>query len=273
MTLSEWVQEESLTDGVISLFKPYGIPSTGIVELYKRALHEKVGHGGTLDPLAEGKMILGIGKGTKKLTNFLEGEKRYRATILFGASTDSSDLEWPLQVSSCPSINSEELDAILQVFSKGFTQTISRFSAVKKGGRASFKSAQQGKEVEEKQAETKLLEYKVHDFSAVSREKLLELLAEKQQALSDAKSNFAEVGSQVGYYLGSYERIFDRWSGVFEESKEQVAESFTSGYLLDVEILVPKGTYIRSLATALADKFQAKAVLVGLTRLASHTKQ
>ena len=58
---------------------------------FKRQIRVKMGHGGTLDPLASGVLILGVGKGTKSLHDFLNCTKTYEAVVLFGASTDTYD--------------------------------------------------------------------------------------------------------------------------------------------------------------------------------------
>ena len=79
---------------VLLVHKPKGITSFDVVRKLRRVLGErKIGHAGTLDPLAHGLMILGIKTGTKKMTNYLKLPKTYIAEVLLGKSTDTGDLE------------------------------------------------------------------------------------------------------------------------------------------------------------------------------------
>ena len=86
----------ALPNGILAVYKPQGITSSNVVEQVKRLLvngakksgHKKVkikvGHGGTLDPLATGVLVLGIGDGTKLLSSYLKGDKGYRAVGKLG---------------------------------------------------------------------------------------------------------------------------------------------------------------------------------------------
>ena len=87
--------ENNLTDqGIVLVDKPKGITSFDVIRILRKKLDtRKIGHAGTLDPLASGLMILCINEGTKKLTELIGLSKKYRAELLLGVKTDTSDLE------------------------------------------------------------------------------------------------------------------------------------------------------------------------------------
>ena len=79
---------------ILNIYKPKGITSFGVVKIIRKTINEKkVGHGGTLDPFAEGVLIVGTGKDTKKLKNITESDKSYTASIKLGKTTDTQDTE------------------------------------------------------------------------------------------------------------------------------------------------------------------------------------
>lgn len=80
-------------DGIIVIGKPQGWTSHDIVAKVKRIVHEKVGHTGTLDPMAEGVLPLLIGKGTQCSSYLINRDKEYLATVQLGTKTDTGDKE------------------------------------------------------------------------------------------------------------------------------------------------------------------------------------
>lgn len=76
---------------LIACNKPKGISSFDVVKIIRTHFHDKVGHSGTLDPMASGLMILGVGKGTKALTSLIGMDKSYETTIDFSLLTDTRD--------------------------------------------------------------------------------------------------------------------------------------------------------------------------------------
>src|ERR1700759_4430954 len=115
-------------DGWIILDKPAGIGSTRAVGAVKRALREgdypkyKVGHGGTLDPLASGVLPVAIGEATKLSGKMLDADKAYDFTIRFGVETDTLDMEGKVVAISgvCPT--AAELAAVLPRFTGAIEQ-------------------------------------------------------------------------------------------------------------------------------------------------------
>ncbi len=109
----------------------------------------KVGHAGTLDPLATGLVIVCTGKATKQIDRYMGMEKQYVADIKLGATTPSLDLETePDQIFEWAHITKEMLDAALVKFTGEFEQMPPAFSALKVNGRKAYDLARQGKEVD-----------------------------------------------------------------------------------------------------------------------------
>ncbi|KAI9831331.1 MAG: hypothetical protein M1819_005105 [Sarea resinae] len=114
----------------------------------KRPLQVKLGHGGTLDPLATGVLIAGVGKGTKELQGFLECTKSYEAIVLFGVATDSYDrLGKVLKRAPYAHVTRKKVEQALQRFRGKIMQRPPIFSALRVQGKRLYEYAREGKEV------------------------------------------------------------------------------------------------------------------------------
>ncbi|MBK5654169.1 MAG: hypothetical protein I4N50_21130 [Rhizobium sp.] len=113
-------------------------------------LKVKMGHGGTLDPMATGVLIVGVGKGTKCLQRFLECTKTYECVVLFGAATDSYDAVGKV-VSKAPyeHVTKELVEEKLEQFRGKIMQKPSVFSALKVDGKKMYEYAREGKDIPE----------------------------------------------------------------------------------------------------------------------------
>ena len=110
----------------------------------------KVGHGGTLDPLATGVLVIGVGSGTKNLQNYLKGGKRYVANARFGEETDTLDTEGKIiKTVSTENITVESIQDILPQFRGDIMQVPPVFSALKKDGKKLYEEARKGKTAED----------------------------------------------------------------------------------------------------------------------------
>jgi tRNA pseudouridine55 synthase len=114
----------------------------------KNANAVKIGHGGTLDPLATGVLVVGVGNGTKQLTQFLECTKTYEAVVLFGASTDTYDRVGRL-INKRPyeQITRQAVEDALESFRGKTTQIPPLFSALKMDGKPLYEYARSGKPI------------------------------------------------------------------------------------------------------------------------------
>jgi tRNA pseudouridine55 synthase len=136
-------------DGILVIAKPAGPTSHDVVALVRRlAATKRVGHGGTLDPFASGVLPVFLGHATRVVEYHLGDRKAYRATVCFGASSTTDDLEGELTPASGPAPSHETVEAALP----GLTGTISQrppaYSAVKVAGRRAYAMARAGETVE-----------------------------------------------------------------------------------------------------------------------------
>jgi tRNA pseudouridine55 synthase len=141
-------------NGWIILDKPVGMGSTQTVGAVKRALREagepktKVGHGGTLDPLASGVLPIALGEATKLAGRMLDAAKSYDFTIRFGEETDTLDLEGQVIAISEVRPTAEQAAAVLPSFTGAIEQVPPAFSALKVEGQRAYDLARAGKQVE-----------------------------------------------------------------------------------------------------------------------------
>jgi tRNA pseudouridine55 synthase len=139
--------------GWIILDKPLGLGSTQGVSAVKRALRAggygklKVGHGGTLDPLATGVLPIAIGEATKLAGRMLDSDKVYDFTIRFGVQTDTLDLEGKEVARSGVRPTLDELKAVLPRFTGPIDQVPPAYSALKVDGQRAYDLARAGGEV------------------------------------------------------------------------------------------------------------------------------
>lgn len=140
--------------GWLILDKPVGPGSTQAVGAVKRALREaglprvKVGHGGTLDPLASGVLPVAVGEATKLAGRMLESDKIYDFTIRFGAQTDTLDLEGTVIATSDVRPEAAQVAAVLARFTGPIAQTPPAYSAIKIDGERAYDRARAGEAVE-----------------------------------------------------------------------------------------------------------------------------
>ncbi|RSV33164.1 tRNA pseudouridine(55) synthase TruB [Sphingomonas sp. ABOLH] len=139
--------------GWIIIDKPLGPGSTQVVSAVKRALREggygkhKVGHGGTLDPLASGVLPVAIGEATKLAGRMLDASKRYDFTIRFGTQTDTLDLEGKVIAESAVRPTLAAVEAVLARFTGPIEQVPPAYSALKIDGERAYDLARKGEEV------------------------------------------------------------------------------------------------------------------------------
>jgi tRNA pseudouridine55 synthase len=222
--------------GWIVIDKPVGPGSTRIVGAVKRALREgdypkvKVGHGGTLDPLASGVLPIALGEATKLAGRMLGADKIYEFTIKFGTETDTLDLEGKVVATSDRLPTLAEIEAVLPLFTGAIEQIPPAFSALKIDGKPAYARARAGEEVEMKARRVTVHELKVKKedpHPALSRKR-------EREEDEDVEEEEARAGAPLLPLAG---------------------EGRDEGLLLPSATLkarVSKGTYIRSLARDIA---------------------
>lgn len=153
--------------GWIILDKPLGLGSTQGVAAVKRVCREaglgkvKVGHGGTLDPLATGVLPIALGEATKLTGRMLDGAKEYSFTIAFGAETDTLDLEGQVVATSEVRPSLAAIEAALPRFTGRIEQVPPAYSALKVDGERAYDLARAGEAVELKARSVTIFELRL----------------------------------------------------------------------------------------------------------------
>ena len=152
--------------GLILVNKPVGITSFKLVYIIKKKLNvKKVGHCGTLDPLASGLMIVLVGKYTKLQEKFMKQDKVYLATIKLGIRTDSGDLEGKLiSQSDYSHIKEFDIKNALNSFIGKISQIPPMYSALKVNGKKLYEFARKGITIERKPREITIYNIDFLDF-------------------------------------------------------------------------------------------------------------
>lgn len=158
-----------MINGWIVLDKPVGLGSTQAVSAVKRILREagepkqRIGHGGTLDPLASGVLPIAIGEATKVSGRMLDATKSYEFTVRFGEETDTLDLEGRVIATSDVRPEREQIEAVIDFFEGAIEQVPPVYSALKVEGKAAYARARAGEEVELKPRKVTIFELILHD--------------------------------------------------------------------------------------------------------------
>ena len=189
--------------GWIVLDKPVGLGSTQAVSAVKRLLREaeepktKVGHGGTLDPLASGVLPIALGEATKLCGRMLDATKRYDFTIRFGEKTDTLDAEGQVVETSDVRPDEDAIEAILPRFTGDIEQVPPAFSALKIDGKAAYARARAGEHVELKPRRVRIFELKL--ASASDDETTLSATVSKGTYIRSLARDIARALNTVGH--------------------------------------------------------------------------
>ena len=136
-------------NGWLVVDKPAGMTSTDVVNRLRRLLDaRKVGHGGTLDPLATGLLPLAFGEATKTVSYVMDGEKTYRFALRWGERRDTDDAEGEVEASSDLRPETAEIEAVLPRFRGEIQQVPPRYSAIKVEGQRAYDLTRDGEEGE-----------------------------------------------------------------------------------------------------------------------------
>ena len=135
---------------ILLIDKQKGITSFDVIRALRKKLGMiKMGHAGTLDPLATGLMLVGVGEGTKELGGLLGLPKTYEAEVLLGVKTETGDLEGAVMEETAVSeINEGEVKKVLAGMVGTLLLPVPKYSAVKRGGEPLYKKARRGEHVE-----------------------------------------------------------------------------------------------------------------------------
>lgn len=162
--------QSPLASGVLIVDKPQGVTSHDVVGAVRRALHmRRVGHAGTLDPMATGVLVIGFGHATRLLNAIVDHRKTYEATIRFGqrTTTDDADGEFvhsahPIELDTLHEVTFDRLQAVIERAFLGVIQQVpNAFSAIKVHGKRAYEAARQGEAVQLQPREVTIDEFTV----------------------------------------------------------------------------------------------------------------
>ena len=218
--------------GWLAIDKPAGMSSGQVVGRLKRALRPtKIGHAGTLDPMATGCLPIALGEATKTVQFCMDKQKTYQFTLQFGTSTTTDDKEGEVVKTSDVRPTREQIEAILPKFTGTIIQTPPAYAAIKIDGERAYKRARRGEEVEMPERQVEVVELT-----------LLEVMYEANGLVEG---------------LGS------------PDDRHEAESSEACGILsaAKVQATCSKGTYIRSLGRDIAEALDTKGHLTMLRRL------
>ena len=153
-------------DGILLIDKEKGITSRDVVNKLSKELNiKKIGHAGTLDPIATGLMVIGIGKGTKILDLLTSDKKEYIATVKIGIQTDTLDITGNIvKESNNYKLSINELEKVLNSFKKKYMQTVPKYSAIKINGKKLYEYARNNIDIELPKKEVTIYEIELLDY-------------------------------------------------------------------------------------------------------------
>jgi len=151
---------------IVNIEKPEGWTSFDVVKKIKKITgYKKVGHAGTLDPFASGVLLVCIGRATKKIKDFMDLPKHYKAVLQLGKTTNTLDKTGEfIEEKPTRKLTEDEVRQILQNFTGKINQKVPAYSAVKVGGRRFYALARQGKEVPERFRIVHIYELRLLDY-------------------------------------------------------------------------------------------------------------
>ncbi len=247
---SKNLKDVELSDGLWNIYKPKGVTSFDVVRKIKWMTGEKkVGHAGTLDPLAEGVLVIGIGRdSTKKLRFVLEEDKEYIAEIKLGMSSTTDDEEGAKSTPCVKGVENSKDENFRGVFQEGIKNKIEQicwpnlaeikkvtktfigdiiqispvYSAIKIDGERAYKKARRGEKFTQPPRVVTIKEIEILD-----------------------------------YQLKNFKEIRQKDNDTIPAGKYPV---------LKIKCIVGSGTYIRSLAREIGEKLKTSGYLISLTR-------
>ena len=155
-----------MANGILIIDKPAGWTSQDVAAKLRGVFHEKrVGHGGTLDPMATGVLPIFIGRATRGVEFFESAEKEYIAGIKLGTVTNTQDTTGEVLETNSVSVTREDLEAALKRFTGELDQIPPMYSAIKIGGQKLYELARKGQEVERKPRRITIFELELLDGS------------------------------------------------------------------------------------------------------------
>lgn len=192
--------------GFVNISKPKGISSSFAVQKVKWALKNavgekiKVGHFGTLDPIASGVLVIAVGNATRLFDMAQDKVKVYQATFKFGVETDTLDSEGKIVAQDDKKITADEILTVIHDFVGKQNQIPPKYSAKSVRGKRAYELAREGKQVE-----LKAKEIEIYDFKLLGAENEKVVLKDGEHTLEDSEFAF-EIACSSGTYIRAIAR-------------------------------------------------------------------
>jgi tRNA pseudouridine55 synthase len=196
-------------EGILVLAKPPGPTSHDMVSLVRRiSATRRVGHGGTLDPFASGVLPLFLGSATRVVEYHLGDAKSYRATVCFGASSTTDDLEGELTPVPGPAPDRATVERALSAFQGSIEQTPPAYSAVKVAGRRAYAVARAGGTVELRPRTVTIARIEVVEWDGADPDRPIATVEVECSAGTYVRAIARDLGAALGNaaYLGALVR-------------------------------------------------------------------
>jgi tRNA pseudouridine55 synthase len=250
-----------LVDGVIVVDKPQGFTSHDVVNRMRRLANtRKVGHLGTLDPMATGVLPLVLGRATRLAQFFSSGEKTYDATVQFGWATDTYDREGSrISEAVVPQFTRAELEAALAQFRGTILQTPPPFSAKKIAGTPAYRLARKHVAVELEPVEVTVFALELADFDGTTAR-----ICVRCSAGTYLRGIAHDVGQQLGCgaFLTALRRTVSAEFTESQASSLEALEELARGGALD-QALIPASNVLPQIPNATVDALTAGQIRQG----------
>ena len=235
-------------DGIIIINKPTGITSFDVIRKLRKIIQvKKMGHTGTLDPIATGVLPIFIGKATKEITRFLAGDKGYVAEMTLGIRTDTFDGDGKVleqKPVAAPSLK-QQLEQLIPKYSGEIEQLPPMFSAVHHKGKRLYELAREGKTVERKPRNITIYSIKILGITDEEYPKVkLEVLCSKGTYI---RQLIADIGDDLGCgaHMSALERTVSAPFHVTQAFTLEAVEDLAKISKIDTIIIDPKEVRIQ----------------------------
>ena len=186
---------------ILNIYKPVNWTSFEVVKRIRTIIKEKkVGHGGTLDPFAEGVLVIGTGKDTKKLTSITNDDKSYIATIQLGELTNTLDTEGEIiETKKVPKLSLEIIEEALKKFSGKMYQTPPMYSAKKVNGKRLYELARKNIKIKRNPVEIEIKDIQLIDYK--NHKVTLSITCSKGTYIRVLGKDIAKSLGSIGYLI------------------------------------------------------------------------
>ena len=221
--------------GFLSVYKPVGKTSHDVVAYFRKLLKiKKIGHTGTLDPLAEGVLPICIGNSTR-LIEYLPDDKAYLAFVQFGKATDSYDIEGNVIFQSDKKVAKEDVEQALKKFEGDIEQLPPIYSAIKVNGKKLYEYAREGKSVEIKPRKVTIYKIELKNFDYDNQVAQVYVECSKGTYIRSIANDLGQVLGCGGYLT----RLIRTKAGKFLLENSKKMEDFSSKEIVENNLIEP----------------------------------